>query len=68
MILYIFKLKTQFHLSQPYLSSLLPSSILNNSLYLHVLSPLHGAPDLIYYVPRPTTKCEMKQSSVSPDL
>jgi len=38
------------------------------SLYLHVLSPLHGAPVLIYYVPKPTTKWAMKQSSVSPDL
>lgn len=44
------------HLSQPYFKLLFASSILIISLYLQVLSPLHGAPVLIYYVPNATTK------------
>merc|ERR1740130_911153 len=55
----------------PHYSTFLPlvfnsSSISINLLYLAVLSDLQGAPVLIYLAPSPTTKSDIKVSSVSP--
>ena len=44
------------------------ASIINNLLYLATLSDLHGAPVLICFVPVPTAKSAIEESSVSPDL